>query len=102
VSEGCRNGPSMAKEVTPMKCRVPLSTLTAVTALAVLTATAWPDSGSPGASPAAPVRLRFHNGSVVQPAVLLDAVEMETRLGKLSIPAHEVRRIDFGFRLSEE
>jgi hypothetical protein len=69
----------------------------------VSTAPAWPGSGSsgPAASPAGVV-LRFHNGSVVQPAVLLDAVEIETKLGKLSIPAGEVRRIDFGFRLSEE
>jgi hypothetical protein len=48
------------------------------------------------------VVLRFHNGSVIQPAALLDSLEMETKLGKLSIPANEIRRIDFGFRLSEE
>jgi hypothetical protein len=48
------------------------------------------------------VVLRFHNGSVVQPAVLMDSLEMETKLGKLSIPANEIRQITFGFRLSEE
>jgi hypothetical protein len=64
---------------------------------------AWSGSASPASSPVIPgVVIRIHNGSVVQPAVLLDAVEMETKLGKISIPAGEVRRIDFGFRLSEE
>ena len=73
-------------------------------ALLLLTAPAWPDittTPAPGMSPANVV-LRFHNGSVVQPAVLLDTVEMETKLGKLTIPAAEVRRIDFGFRLADE
>lgn len=46
--------------------------------------------------------LRFHNGSVIQPAMLLDFIEMKTKIGKLSIPAHEVQRIDFGFRLADE
>jgi hypothetical protein len=46
--------------------------------------------------------LRFVNGSIIQKATLLDNVEIETKLGKLSIPANEIHRIDFGFRLSEE
>jgi len=46
--------------------------------------------------------LRFHNGSVIQPSVLLDDLEIETKIGKLRIPANEVQRIDFGFRLSPE
>lgn len=46
--------------------------------------------------------LRFHNGSVIQPTVLLDDVEIETKIGKLRIPANEVLRIDFGFRLSKD
>jgi hypothetical protein len=45
--------------------------------------------------------LRFVNGSMIQKAMLLDAVEMETKLGKLIIPANEIQRIDFGFRLSD-
>jgi hypothetical protein len=71
--------------------------------LALLAATVpvRPDGPTPEQATAS-VILSFHNGSVIQPAVLLDAVEMETKLGKLSIPAGEVRRIDFGFRLSAE
>jgi hypothetical protein len=57
---------------------------------------------SAAASAPAGVVLRLHNGSVVRPAVLLDVLEMETKLGKLSIPAAEVRRIDFGFRLTDD
>jgi hypothetical protein len=69
---------------------------------AVCCGTATPQETA-GPGPAAPnVVLRFHNGSVVQPAVLLEAVEIETKLGKISIPANEVRRIDLGFRVSEE
>jgi hypothetical protein len=70
-------------------------------ALLAVTVPARPDGPTP--SPAlSPIALSFHNGSVIQPAVLLEAVEMETKLGKLAIPAGEVRRIDFGFRLSAE
>jgi hypothetical protein len=46
--------------------------------------------------------VRFQNGSIVQQATLLDGVEMETKLGKLTIPASEIQRIDFGFRVSDE
>jgi hypothetical protein len=56
----------------------------------------------PAAAPPQSLSIRFTNGTMVQQAVLLDAVEMETKLGKLSIPAHEIQRIDFGFRVSEE
>lgn len=52
--------------------------------------------------PPNPLTMRFQNGSVVQQATLLDAVEIETKLGKLTIPASEIQRIDFGFRVSEE
>jgi hypothetical protein len=70
-------------------------------ALLAVTVPARPDG--PMTDPAlAPISLSFHNGSVVQPAVLLEAVEIDTKLGKLSVPAGEVRRIDFGFRLSAE
>jgi hypothetical protein len=49
-----------------------------------------------------PVTLRFQNGSIVQQATMLDSIEMETKLGKLTIPANEIQRIDFGFRVSDE
>jgi hypothetical protein len=57
---------------------------------------------TPPTTPESPVVLRFHNNSVVQPAILLDDLVMETKLGKITIPAAEVRRVDFGFRLTEE
>jgi hypothetical protein len=61
-----------------------------------------PRAGAPKDPPPAGVILRFHNGSVVQPAVLLESLEMETKLGKIAIPGDELRKIDFGFRLTEE
>jgi hypothetical protein len=86
-----------------MKCRTRLPGWLVPAALTALTAAAWAGDPTPNPVPAGdPIVLRFHNGTVVQPAALLDAVEMETKLGKLSIPAKEVRRIDFGFRLAEE
>jgi hypothetical protein len=91
--------------------RHPLALL-ALLALGTLAWTGGPPAqpGGPPAQPAAQppaaqpanVVLRFHNGSVVRPAALLDAVEFETKLGKLTIPASELRKVDFGFRLSEE
>src|SRR5262245_49387174 len=50
----------------------------------------------------ATIFLRLNNGTALQDVILLDTIEMDTKLGKLSIPASEVRRIDFGFRLSAE
>src|SRR5258708_4294183 len=46
------------------------------------------------------VIVRLHNCSVLQPAVLLDAIEVDSKIGKLAIPGRELRRIDFGIRLS--
>jgi hypothetical protein len=87
-----------------MRCRIVGSTCLAILSI---TLPAW--SGGPAkekektpADVPAGVVLRFHNGSVIQPAELMDAIEMETRLGKLSIPGSEIRQITFGFRLSEE
>ncbi len=90
--------------------------LLAILAVAML-AVAGP-LGAPGTQPAvtggakpeagtkpegvANIILRFHNGSVVQPVVLLEAIEMETKLGKLSVPLSEVHRVDFGFRVAED
>jgi hypothetical protein len=70
--------------------------------LLTLAATAGPGNAQPTSVPAPELSLRFHNGSVVHQALLLDSVEMETKLGKLTIPASEIQRINFGFRLSEE
>ncbi len=86
-----------------MQCCTRRSAWLALAALASLTAVGWPDTPSPGpTSQDAAVVLRFHNGSVIQPAVLLDALEIETKFGKVSIPASEIRGIDFAFRLTAE
>jgi hypothetical protein len=77
-------------------------------ALLALTTPAWTDDAppttkaTPTPAPTAPIVLNFHNGSIIKPALLLDSVTMETKLGKLVIPATEIRRIDFGFRLTDE
>src|SRR5262245_40083043 len=52
--------------------------------------------------PPATIMLRLNTGTTIQDALLLATVEMDTKLGKLSIPASEVRRIDFAFRLSAD
>jgi hypothetical protein len=83
-----------------MRCR---SDRLALVALLVLTAAAC--SGAAAQTPATEPNsfiVRLRNGSVVQPATLLDALEIETKFGKFSIPAKEVVSIDFGFRLSQE
>jgi hypothetical protein len=92
-----------------MKCRVRRLAGFALLALLlpVLPGVRSQGPEKPGPEPKTPpteagVILRFHNGSVVQPAVLLESIEIETKLGKLTVPAGELRRIDFGFRLSEE
>jgi hypothetical protein len=75
----------------------------ALVALLVLTAAACSGAAaqSPGTDPTSFI-VRFRNGSVIQPAVLAEAVEIETKFGKFAIPAKEVLSIDFGFRLSQE
>ena len=72
--------------------------LTWLPLLALTAATCIGAAAQGPTTPAASVTLRFHNGSVIQPAVLLDPVEIETKFGKLSVPPSEIRRIDFGFR----
>jgi hypothetical protein len=73
--------------------------------VALLVSTAAVCSGAAAQGPATEPNsfvVRLRNGSVVQPAALLDAVEVETKFGKFAIPAKEVLSIDFGFRLSPE
>jgi len=93
-----------AKEPDPMTCRVSPLTWLPLAAVAAMTfaATAQGPQG-PGTPPTDPgVQIRFHNGSVIQPATLLDPVEIETKFGKVVVPPGEIRKIDFGFRLSDE
>src|SRR5262245_35856930 len=43
----------------------------------------------------------FANGSLVRMQLLQEAIEVETRYGKLTIPCKEIRRVDFGVHLPE-
>lgn len=82
-----------------MRCRMHRMTCLV---LLVLMAAACSAAAQPTPEPVASVVLRFHNGSIIQPGILLDAIEVETKVGKVTIPAAEVRKIDFGFRVSDD
>jgi hypothetical protein len=51
--------------------------------------------------PAAEVVARLHDGTVIRKAVLRDGVVVVTRFGKLTVPAADIRRIEFGFHLPD-
>jgi hypothetical protein len=53
-------------------------------------------------APAAEVTARLDDGTVIRKAVLRDGVVVATRFGKLTVPAAEIRRIEFGFHLPDE
>ncbi len=44
----------------------------------------------------ADVKAVFHDGTTIHKAVLQDAIEITTKYGKLTIPAADIRRIEFG------
>jgi hypothetical protein len=44
----------------------------------------------------------FHDGTVIQKAVLEENVEITTRYGKLGVPITDIRQIDFAHRLPED
>lgn len=46
--------------------------------------------------------VRFADGSTVKVLLLQEDIEVETKYGKLKVPTHEIRRIEFGVHLSEE
>jgi hypothetical protein len=54
--------------------------------------------GKPKSDPGE-VEMVFANGSVVRMALLPDEIEIVTQYGTLSVPAREIRRIDFGLHL---
>jgi len=49
-------------------------------------------------SPVKPAEVKavFHDGTTIHKAVLQDAIEITTKYGKLTIPAADIRRIEFG------
>jgi hypothetical protein len=44
----------------------------------------------------------FHDGTVIKRVSLPGSIELTTRYGKLTVPIKDIRRIEFGFRLSAE
>ncbi len=53
-------------------------------------------------APEAAADVTFADGSTVRVGLVAQSLELETKYGKLTIPAADVRRIEFAFRLSEE
>src|SRR5262245_5573637 len=47
------------------------------------------------------VEITFANGSLVRMTLLPEKIEIDTQYGKLSVPARDVRRIDFGLHFPE-
>jgi hypothetical protein len=77
---------------------------TVLAALLALSAAAQDKpAGAPGPGPGgAEVVIRLHDGTVVRKALLRDGVVVVTRFGKLTVPAAEIRRIEFGFHLPDD
>ena len=48
------------------------------------------------------VTVVFHDGTVIRRVSLPGSVELTTRYGKLTVPVKDIRRVEFGFRLSAE
>src|SRR2546428_9563956 len=45
--------------------------------------------------------VRLGDGSLVRMTILQESLDVMTKYGKLTIPLHEIRRIDFGMHLPE-
>ena len=56
------------------------------------------DAKAPARAVGPAVEVRMADGSAVRMTLTQGTVEINTKYGKLAIPAHEVRRIEFGFR----
>lgn len=52
-------------------------------------------------SDSAEIEMTFANGSVIRMELLPENIEINTEYGKLSVPAREIRRIEFGLHLPE-
>ncbi|HZY86028.1 MAG TPA: hypothetical protein VFE78_14440, partial [Gemmataceae bacterium] len=61
-----------------------------------------PAAAAKSGPPPAEVTARLHDGTVVRKALLRDGVVVATRYGKLTVPAADIRRIEFGFHLPDE
>jgi hypothetical protein len=66
-----------------------------------LVAAGYGQTGGKKKSDAGEIEVSFANGSVVRMALLQEKVEIDTAYGKLTVPASDIRRIDFGLHLPE-
>jgi hypothetical protein len=80
------------------------ASLAALVALLALSAAAQdkPAQAPDPAAGAAEVVARLHDGTVLRKAFLREPVVVATRFGKLTVPAADVRRIEFGRHLPAE
>jgi hypothetical protein len=46
--------------------------------------------------------VQFYNGTVIKNVTVVGAIEIETKYGKIVVPAADIKKIDFGFRVPEE
>src|SRR5438876_4620055 len=61
----------------------------------------WGDDAAKKVAAPVQVQARFHNGTTICKAVIHEDVEIVTKYGNLTVPLGEIRRIEFGLRLSE-
>lgn len=66
-----------------------------------LTSSLAEDTNAEGGKPHEVVAL-YHDGSKVRMTFLQENLEIVTKYGKLTVPTSDIRRIDFGFRLTPE
>lgn len=69
----------------------------------LLTTGLWQAPARTAKEPAKPpqVEVRFADGSTVRMTVLQDTLEILTKYGKLTVPIHEVRRLELGMHMPE-
>jgi len=62
-----------------------------------------PSKGPPATAKGgtAPVEVRLADGSSVRMSLTQPSIDIATKYGKLSVPAAEIRRVEFGFRYPE-
>src|SRR5262245_19321109 len=81
-----------------------MSRLRAIAVLGLVASAATaadPPKPAPSTGAVAAVEVRLADGSSVRMNLTQPHVEIVTKYGKLAIPAHEVRRVEFGFRYPE-
>ncbi|MBM3992855.1 MAG: hypothetical protein FJ303_01665 [Planctomycetes bacterium] len=73
-------------------------------ALVLLSAVSPRSLAQESTSPSRPsiAEVRFSDGSIVRMTLLQDTLDVKTRYGKLAIPVHEIRRVEFGLHVTPE